>query len=157
VASFDDSLLAQLKAVDTITKTAADRFILSRFMRLENFINNYLRTADVSPSDKDDAEHYLPKELSITLRRTHRRNILLKGHTYGHWYDGLFGSYRFHIGVYEKRVGWCHTILPFATFQSEIKRKYDRTGSPDEVLRQLGLTFREDEYWIEIQFKASIC
>lgn len=47
---------------------------------------------------------------------------------------------------------WCSNIKPFATLTQQVTKRFRNRRDPSQLLRGLGIPFKRDEYWVEIQF-----
>jgi hypothetical protein len=131
-----------------IDLVAENGLLLSRFMRLEDFITRHtyatVATLDLVKRFRD----LLSPKFSPGARQQVRKNNAL-----GLWH-GRIGSYFAPIGDIVSRKMWCDGIKPFATLTVDIEQNYDRGGSPSRALQKLGLPFRSGEIWIELIYPA---
>lgn len=110
---------------------------LSRFIELENFIDNYIENA---PSNQSFITRLTPK-IPKDLRLMNLQHL-------GNW-DFEIGKYP-NAELSEQR--WCPNIYPFATLTSEVEN-FNRNESPCALLKNLGIPYFSGEHWIELIYR----
>jgi hypothetical protein len=123
---------------------------LSRFMPLKTFIG-----AHTNFDPPEVHVHRFASELGHALPRSARMRAK-NNRSLGDW-TGQIGTYPSETdtlgGAATPYWEYCSVIKPFATLTDQVVPDW-RQGAPDQMLKNIGVPFIADEFWIELVFEA---